>query len=159
MEVYQSGEFWVKTDGSLEDDMEFSHTTFIVKGHNHEVFYAITKDRTHTPSAEDMNQLDLVPILAQDIWPPFSDQFSQATEPSPSKDYIKKPNLLDYNLLSDPTEISRLVLQEASVCEILKANPPPNVAVYKRLRCYRWPHTRTLSGQVRDDSHRKSPRE
>lgn len=69
MEIYQQGQAFIKKDGSLE----FDFTKLIIKGQNHQYFYAITKDRIGTFSSVNLNQLEMVPIPIENIWPHFLD--------------------------------------------------------------------------------------
>ncbi|KID62954.1 uncharacterized protein G6M90_00g079550 [Metarhizium brunneum] len=126
MEIYQRGQAFIEKDG----DLEFAFTKLIIKGPNHQYFYATTKDRIGTFSSVDINQLEMVPIPLENIWPLFSDHFSQAMELSSSKYYIKEPNLLSYGDSPAALQSSNEILNEVLVCEILKVNPHPNIASY-----------------------------
>lgn len=126
MEIYQRGQAFVEKDG----DLEFAFTKLIIRGPNHQYFYATAKDHIGTFSPVDTSQLEMVPIPLENIWPLFSDDFSQAMELSPSKYYIKEPNLLSYGDSPATLQSSNEILNEVLVCEILKANPHPNIAAY-----------------------------
>jgi hypothetical protein len=43
---------------------------------------------------------------------------------------VKRPSLLWYGDTVASTDVSNLLLNEAQVCEILRANPHPNIAQY-----------------------------
>ena len=93
-------------------------------------YYAITSRRYSANSQVNLLELDLVPIPTLQIWPLFPRQFTQAPELLPQDCYIKRPSLLYYSDTKASTELSSLLLNEAEVCEILRAFPHPNIAWY-----------------------------
>ena len=126
MEVCQQSEAFVEEHG----DLEFSHTKLILREGN-QYYYAITSHRYSDDTSKiDPHGLDLVPIPASQIWPSFSAQFGRAPEPLPQDCYVKRPSLLHYGDTKASTELSSLLLNEAEVCEILRASPHPNIAQY-----------------------------
>ncbi|KJZ70629.1 hypothetical protein HIM_09984 [Hirsutella minnesotensis 3608] len=126
MEVYQQAQVFIEKDG----DLEFGFTKLIIRGLNHQYFYAITKDRIGASSSVDLDRLQKIPISIDSIWPRFSVQFSRAPEPLPSECFVKEPNLLDYGDTPASLQLSSHILHEVEVCEILKKNPHPNIATY-----------------------------
>lgn len=57
-----------------------------------------------------ISKLDLVPIPASQIWPPFPTHFARAPEPLPQDCYVKRPSLLEAS-----TELSSRLLNDAEV--------------------------------------------
>ena len=125
MEVCEQNEAFVEENG----DLVFSHTKMILR-EGDRYYYAITSRRYPANSQVDLLELDLVPIPTSQIWPPFPRQFTRAPEPLPQDCYIKRPSLLYYGDTKASTELSSLLLNEAEVCEILRAFPHPNIARY-----------------------------
>lgn len=126
MEIYQQSQAFIEKDG----DLEFDFTKLIIRGQNHEYFFAITKDRIGASSAVDLDRLHKISIPSDNIWPYFSAQFTRAPEPLPSECYVKEPNLLDYGDTPASLQLSSQMLHEVEVCELLKQHPHPNVATY-----------------------------
>lgn len=124
MGVQQQSQAFIEKDG----DLEFDHTKIIVKGPNDQYFYTTTRERT--ASSVDINQLELTPIPVENIWPQYSDKFTKAPDLTPSKYYIKEPNLLSYGTSPDTLQIRSQMMNEILVYEILKDNPHPNIAIY-----------------------------
>jgi serine/threonine protein kinase len=125
MEVCEQNEAFVEQDG----DLAFSHTKIILR-EGDQYYYAITSRRYLPTSEVDLLELDPVPIPASQIWPPFPTHFARAPEPLPQDCYVKRPSLLYYGDTEASTELSSLLLNEAEVCEILRAYPHPNIAQY-----------------------------
>ncbi|KAL3428265.1 serine/threonine-protein kinase [Phlyctema vagabunda] len=125
MEVCQQNEAFVEEDG----DLVFSHTKVILR-EGSQYHYAITNRRYRSTSEVDLRELDLVPIPASQIWPPCPKHLTRAPEPLPRDCYVKRPNLLYYSYTEASTELGRLLLHEAEVCEILQSNPHPAIAQY-----------------------------
>lgn len=63
------------------------------------------------------------------MWPLFPAHFTRAPEPLPDC-YIKRPSLLYYGDTESSTKQSDLLLNEARVCETLRASPHLNIAQY-----------------------------
>ena len=126
MEVCEQSEAFVEEHG----DIAFSHTKIILREGN-QYYYAITSRRCLATFKVDPHELDLVPIPASQIWPSFPTQFGRAPEPLPQDCFVKRPSLLYYgeNEASNGY-VSSLLLNEAEVCEILRASPHPNIAQY-----------------------------
>jgi serine/threonine protein kinase len=125
MEVCEQNEAFVEEHG----DLVFSHTKIILR-EGDQYYYAITSRRYPSTSKVDLLELDLVPIPSSQIWPPFPTQFARAPKPLPQDCYVKRPSLLYYGDTEASTELSNLLLNEAEVCEILRASPHPNIAQY-----------------------------
>ena len=126
MIVYQQSQAFVEKDG----DLEFDFTKLIIRGENQNYFYATTKERLGASSTVDLEDLQLIAIPNENIWPYFSDQFLRAPEPLPPNCYIKEPSLLEYGDTPVSLQISAQTLQEVKVCELLRKHPHPNVARY-----------------------------
>jgi hypothetical protein len=118
MEVCERNEAFVEEHG----DLAFSHTKIIIR-EGGQYYYAITSRRYSATSEVDLLGLQLVPIPASQLWPPFPIQFARAPEPLPQNCYVKRPSLLYYGDSEASNEMSSLLLNEAEVCEILKASP------------------------------------
>jgi serine/threonine protein kinase len=125
MEVCEQNEAFVHENG----DLAFSHTKLILR-EGDQYYYAITSRRYPATSKPDLHELDLIPIPTSQIWPPFPRQFVRAPEPLPQDVYMKRPSLLHYGDTEASTELSSLLLNEATVCEILREFPHPNIAQY-----------------------------
>jgi len=126
MEICEQSETFLEEHG----DVAFSHTKIILREGN-QYYYAITSRRYTATSKVDIHELDLVPIPASQIWPSFPTQFGRAPEPLPQDCFVKRPSLLGYGYTEeDSNDVSSLLLNEAEVCEILRASPHPNIAQY-----------------------------
>jgi hypothetical protein len=89
MEVCEQNEAFVEEHG----DFAFSHTKIIFR-EGDQYYYAITSRRYPSTSEVDLLELDLVPIPASQIWPPFPKKFARAPKPLPQDCYVKRPSLL-----------------------------------------------------------------
>jgi serine/threonine protein kinase len=127
MEICQRGQAWIEKDG----DLEFGFTKFILRSLDDEYFFATTKDRVGESTLVDLERLTKTHIPSEDIWPPFSPDFSRAPDPLPQGCYVKQPNLLDYADTPASTHMSSQILREIRVCELLRLHPHPNIATYK----------------------------
>ena len=65
-----------------DGDYAFEYSTIIVK-EGESCYYANTNERCLGGREIDPLTLDLVPIPTSEIWPPFSEEFTQAPEPLP----------------------------------------------------------------------------
>lgn len=81
-------------------------------------------------STVDLSRLELMPISIENIWPPFSEQSTQAPESSIFELYTKGPDLPDHGHSPARPEIPKQMLHEVKICEIPKAHPHPNIAAY-----------------------------
>lgn len=125
MEVCEQHQAFVEEDG----DLSFSHTKIILR-EGYQYYYAVTSRRYHCNAEVDPSELSPVPIRTSKVWPPFPSHFTRAPEPLPSNCHVKRPSLLYYADTAASTELSNALLNEAQVCEILRANPHPNIAQY-----------------------------
>jgi serine/threonine protein kinase len=125
MEISELNEAFVNDD---DGDITFSHTKVIAK-EGHQYYYGITKLRCCS-SEIDPYTLSLFPIPASQIWPLFPTHFTRAPEPLPQSLYVKQHSLLHYGDTAASTNLGTLLLHEARICEILRANPHPNIAKY-----------------------------
>jgi len=123
MEICEQNQSWAEEDG----DLVFSHTKIILR-EGDQYYYTSTSRRYPDDGKADLQGLDIVPIQASHIWPPFQAQLGRAPEPLPQDYYVKQPRLIDY--ISTSTGFGDLLLHEAEVCEILRASPHPNIAQY-----------------------------
>ncbi|KAG5982816.1 hypothetical protein E4U55_001310 [Claviceps digitariae] len=126
MEIYQQNEAFIEKDG----DLEFGFTKIILRGPNHEYFYAITKERLGAHSPVDLEKLDKIPIPTENVWPSYSSHLLRAPEPLPQNSYVKKPSLLHFGDTPASLHLSSRILHEIEVCELLRKHPHPNVAHY-----------------------------
>lgn len=122
--VLEQSQAWI----DVGDDLEYSHTMVIVRVGD-DIFYARTKHRYHPSDTINPDDLEMHPIPAREIWPPFSNDLTRAPDPLPVDSYVKHPSLLSYGEI-DNVQISDLLLGEAQICEILRKYPHPNVAQY-----------------------------
>jgi serine/threonine protein kinase len=128
MEVLEQSEVWLP----VEDDLEFSHTTIIVKNFaSGALFYSCTKQRYRPNQSIDISSLSLNTIPLDDVYPDISGfHVTKAPLPRPRRTYVKRPCLVAYPDLVGRYRPSDMFLQEARICEILRQNPHPNVATY-----------------------------
>jgi hypothetical protein len=125
MEVCEQSEAFIEVEG----DLSFSHTKVILRD-GHQYYYAVTSHRYLRESHINLAELNPMAIPTSKIWPPFPTAFSRVSEPLTSNCYVKRPSLLWYGDTVASTDVSNLLLNEAQVCEILRANPHPNIAQY-----------------------------
>lgn len=128
MEVIEQSEAWQR----VEDDLEFSHTTIIVKNSaTGALFYSCTEQRYPPNQDIDVSPLSLTAIPLDDVYPDISGfDFTKTPLPHPAATYIKRPDLVAFPNLAGRYRPSDTFLQEARICEILKQNPHPNVVTY-----------------------------
>lgn len=126
MEICEQTEAFVEEKG----DLVFDHTKIIVKGTEDEYFYARIRRRLNSSSNIDLRALDLVKIPVDNIWPKLSPNLTQVPTPLPKNSYLKQPSLIYYGDTDTSLRIDEQILNEATVCEILKQNPHPNIAIY-----------------------------
>jgi hypothetical protein len=127
MEVCKQNEAFIEENR----DLVFSYTKIILR-EGDRYYYIIISYYYPANSQVDLLKLDLIPIPTSQIWPPFPRQFTRAPELLPQDYYIKRPSLLYYGNTKASTELSSLLLNEAEVCEILRAFPHPNITRYLR---------------------------
>ncbi|PUU77423.1 serine/threonine-protein kinase-like protein [Tuber borchii] len=125
MEVCEQAEMFIEEDRCFA----FYYTKIILREGN-QYYYAITSRRYPVTSKVDLDALDIVSIPPSQIWPSFPTQFRRAPEPLPQDCFVKRPSLLEYGNTEDSNHLSSLLLNEAEVCEILRASPHPNIAQY-----------------------------
>ncbi|KAJ8123343.1 hypothetical protein ONZ43_g684 [Nemania bipapillata] len=127
MEIIQASEAFVQGEG----DLVFDHKKFILRRtRDNQYFYSRTLKRISSPSATDLEELELIEIPTDHIWPIFKAGLTAAAQPLPSKTYIKRPSLIDYGDTPASYKLSDQILNEAEVCEILMEHPHPNIAHY-----------------------------
>jgi len=125
MEVHEQKQAWKDTG----EDLEYSHTTVILRNGD-DFFYARTKRRYRSLSEINPENLDVYPISAADIWPPFSTDLTIVPDPLPVDCYVKRPSLVSYADMTVRSKLSDLLLREARICELLRKYPHPNIAQY-----------------------------
>lgn len=125
MEVCEQNEAFAEEDG----DLAFHHTKIILRDGS-QYFYALTLRRYSSATEIDPADLELIPIPASQIWPPFPENYTRAPEPLPQNCYVKRPSLLHCGDTDASTKLGTLILDEAKACEILRAHPHPNIAQY-----------------------------
>ncbi|KAK1981043.1 kinase-like domain-containing protein [Colletotrichum cereale] len=124
MEVLEKAEAYVEKDG----DFFFDFTKFILRKDD-QLYYARVHQKL--PGAlENLDTLHAKPIPTEHIWPLFSANTTRVLEPLPSNCFIKQPSLLDYGDHEAALHIDEQVMEEVTVCELLKNNPHPNIATY-----------------------------
>ncbi|CBY00826.1 similar to serine/threonine-protein kinase [Plenodomus lingam JN3] len=125
MEVCEQNEAYVEKDGELT----FSHTKVILRKDG-QYYYATTHRRYDSAADIDLAELPLESIPTWQIWPPFPHNFTHAPEASLRSCHIKEPSLIHYGDTKASTDMARLLLDEAEVCEALRTHPHPNIAQY-----------------------------
>lgn len=112
-------------------DYIFDHTKLILK-ENEKYFHATIKNRLYPSLFIDVNNLQPVPI--RDFWPPYDECLTRVPKPQSrsNKYFIKRPSLLYYTDETDEEaqDLSKQILGEAKICEIIQRNPHPNIAEY-----------------------------
>ncbi|KAI1767734.1 serine/threonine kinase [Hypoxylon sp. FL1150] len=125
MKICEQSEAFVEKDG----DLVFQNTKIIFQQQD-EYFYATTKQRLSASSKIDANNLHLINIPTDNIWPRFDTRFTRAPDPLPPNSYVKQPSLLHYGDTVASLKLSELLLNEAEICETLRRHPHPNIAQY-----------------------------
>ncbi|KAG6054941.1 hypothetical protein E4U32_006581 [Claviceps aff. humidiphila group G2b] len=128
MEIYKSAEVF----DFKNDEAEFAHTKLIIRGPNHDFYYAITEDRFFRSSKLelDLDSLDKTSINFDNVWPRYSARLLQAPSPVPQDSYIKEADFFvpgEYPELLPP---GGLVLHEIAAYELLRQHPHPNISQY-----------------------------
>jgi hypothetical protein len=124
MEILETAQSFTGDDG----DLVFSHTIVILKK-GEDFFFASVKGRYQ--STTDINPELLKPnqIPAEAIWPLYSLNLTEASEPLPLNSYVKHLALVSYDEGDD--FLSNTLLQEARIYEILRTHPHPNIAQHR----------------------------
>ena len=123
MEVIQC----LENFGGPSDPVAFQYSHIIYRKDSR-IYQAFSKKRYASKSEVNINDLyntNLVPTEA--LNPKFEGSFTEVREPS--RLYIKRPRLSDYNH-DYPCQIKDQILEEVKVCEKLRENPHPNIARY-----------------------------
>jgi serine/threonine protein kinase len=128
LEIYEKGEAWLPVD----DDFEFSHNSLVIKNpSNGELFYAQTKQRYKPHEKPNPDELELIPVPLDDVWPlAMLYNLVEAPSPIPSNCYVKRPSLLGYEEFRHRYRLSDMLIHEAKVCQSLSESPHPNIAEY-----------------------------
>jgi serine/threonine protein kinase len=110
----------------------FDHTKFICqrKGTEDDYYYGIGKCRFADATPEQISTMRLVKIPNEMIFPKYEEGLTVAPDPLPHNVYIKSPRIIDFGESEASANVSLHLLHEARMCELLKSNPHPNIAVY-----------------------------
>ena len=128
LQIYEEGEAWLPAG----DDFEFSHNSFVFKNPSTDkLFYTQTNKRYKTNEEPDVDELKLIPIPLDDVWPlAILYNLIQAPDPLPSNCYVKRPSLLGYEEFRHRYRLSDILIHEAKVCETFRLCSHPNIAEY-----------------------------
>ncbi|KAG6188147.1 hypothetical protein E4U10_005294 [Claviceps purpurea] len=128
MEIYSDGEVWDEVDG----EMVFLFSKMIIRGKNNQLFLATSELRVHEASALDLEKLDKIAINPDFFQPLYSARLLRAPTPVAQDSYIKVPDLLNVEEnLTPEASLSKLVLHEIEVLELLRKHPHPNIVEYR----------------------------
>ena len=113
------------------DDFEWSYTSILLQeGEN---FYKARSDKRMMPLEKiDLSELEIDsrPIPNKHYRPPVSARLTVASTPTPDDCHEKLPQLILYNP-RNKMGLSRRLLGEAEICEILAKHPHRNIATYR----------------------------
>lgn len=127
MNLIDSSEVWdVETD-------TYSHLAVLLYRPTDDTYhYAhVTAGRQHEFDLNThLKDLTTTLIPSSHIWPAIEPGLTAAPTPPPQNSYIKTPQLIDYEHCAPDFLPKDLLLKEARTCEILKANPHPNIVEY-----------------------------
>ncbi|PWY85857.1 hypothetical protein BO94DRAFT_467555 [Aspergillus sclerotioniger CBS 115572] len=113
MEIIKGNEAFER----INDEMKFSYVKYFIQ-QNGTLYHGKWKNRSQRPMT--LSELDDVQeIQTLDRGPAINNTWSTI--------YIKQPSLLSY---ADRCDLSQRIHREVTVCEILRNNPHPNIAVY-----------------------------
>ncbi|KAJ5135137.1 uncharacterized protein N7515_004415 [Penicillium bovifimosum] len=129
LEVLESNEVYEDSDKGFH----FAGTLVVyqMKGN---LYHAMLKARYSSPSninTEDFMNIIQIPSSAYN--PKFSVEFTPAPQSLPNNYFVKKPQLISYDRISQgprPDSIAEDLLKEARFYELLKQRPHPNIAKY-----------------------------
>jgi serine/threonine protein kinase len=124
MEVLEQSELWEEVDG----DLKFHHTRIVLR-RGDDYFYARHNRRMIRIAQINPDVLEMRPIPAMCLWPPYSNDLTRAPDRLPVDCYIKRPQMIQYDE-DHASRIPDLFLAEARICEILRNHPHPNIARY-----------------------------
>ncbi|KAK4144166.1 uncharacterized protein C8A04DRAFT_36824 [Dichotomopilus funicola] len=129
IDVLEMNEAFEEIDGSFQ----FTGTLVVYNTHNG-LHHARSIPRHSSLLEIKLEHLiNFIPIPISAYTPLFPSGFTRAPDLPPQKCYIKKPKLISYDRIrqgSQPNDIAESVLLEATVCELLKQHPHPNIAPY-----------------------------
>ncbi|GAP87559.1 putative serine threonine kinase [Rosellinia necatrix] len=126
MDICEISETWHEKDG----DLVFKHSKVVLQSAEDDFFYATVSQRLPKPDEIDINALSPVRIPTEDIWPLADSAFTRAPDPLPSTCYLKRVNLLGYEVGRKNPDLKQLILSEIQACEILREHPHPNIVRY-----------------------------
>ncbi|KAL2048241.1 hypothetical protein N7G274_000152 [Stereocaulon virgatum] len=132
MKAISQQEFFLQVEEGDDDDFKLSHISFLFQdGIN------LYKERSLKRIVRDFDIIDLselkmqhAPTPVEHYRPLLYDKSTVAPAPSPEGCYQKFPNLVAYNT-SNPTLLSRILLHEAQIRDLLASKLNPNVATYQ----------------------------
>ncbi|KAL1882681.1 hypothetical protein VTK73DRAFT_1593 [Phialemonium thermophilum] len=114
-----------------EDDLIFDHTKLIFRRQTDgQYFYARSPRHLCSASAVDLDELKLIEMPTDHLWPVFDSRFSRAPHPLAPNSYVKRPSLIDYGDSPASCRLANQILSEAEICEIIKEHPHPSLAEY-----------------------------
>ena len=132
MKAILQQEIYLQVEGGDDDEFELSHTSYLLQ--NSGSFY---KARSLKGIAKDLDDIDLLelekehtPIPVEHYRPRIYDKLMVAPASMPKGCYKKFPSLVSYNP-SKPTLLSRILLQEAQICDLLASKLNSYVATYQ----------------------------
>jgi len=123
---FKAYEAWkVHNDGNVE----FSHTSLVVI-QDEKLFAGRTNTRSSSITVDDFK--NVVEIAPAEIYPPLSADCRRASDILLPTMYLKRPSLMTFELGADNSVIPKLLLEEASIYEVLSRHEPClNIAQYR----------------------------
>lgn len=115
MDLCEQSEAFTEEEG----DLVFHHIEISLR-EGDEFFYAISNRRLLQATTVDLNPSQLIRIPTENVWPAFEPMFTRAPEPLPVNRWVKTPCLIDYGDSEASSKPGVHLLNEATVCEILK---------------------------------------
>jgi serine/threonine protein kinase len=123
MEIVETAEVW----DFEQEDGTFSHTAVI--GKVEDIFY-YGKVPFRLQNNRDRNlPTYMTEVPVDEIYPEFPADFHEFKETA-GEIFYKTPRLISYGEQKDRQEFANSLLREATVYEILRRNPHPNIAQY-----------------------------
>lgn len=120
MKICEQAEMFIRKG----DDFVFDHSKFILQDQSGNYFYSRKGIRLFPSVPIDVHELHTVPL--KDIWPSFDPSMTRAPSPLAENHYVKRPSLLFYSD-EQAHDLTNQIINEVSVCEILRSNPHPNI--------------------------------
>ena len=102
--------------------------TTVVFQHGDNYFLATPKIREHELDVSDPQTLNPQEIPIDHIFPRFESNLTEFINTDRSDVFVKRPRITGYK---NSDHLSRLLLEEARICERLLVSPHPNIARYR----------------------------